>query len=134
MNGLDCDKKWDDLFVTLNALNCGAALVDRSGLLVFVNDKLCRMTRRARADVVGKNISAFHEGDDAQRRLREMQEHFDEARQVESYLLLPDGTQLPVIAAAAPLKCESMAADYRLITMLDISAQKAIEADLRQQY
>jgi len=127
-------RPWDDLFTTLNALNCGAAIVDRAGRLLFVNDKLCAMAQRGRGEIVEKNIADLHDGEDAQKRLHEMQEHFDEARQVESYLVLPDGKHLPVIAGAAPLKCDSMEADFRLITMLDISAQKEIEADLRRQY
>ena len=46
---------------SLDALNCGAAMIDRAGTLVHINRRLCAMMQRSCADVIGRNILAFYD-------------------------------------------------------------------------
>jgi PAS domain S-box-containing protein len=121
--------------VLIDALNCGAALVDRMGRIVYSNQRLARMFQRSGAELIGIDLPALYERDaEAVSSLRDMLDHFDEPREEETYLPLPDGSRLPVVTSASPVKRDAGPAIYRLVTVLDISHQKHAEAELKNQY
>ena len=119
----------------LDALPCGAALVSRDGRIAHANARLCVMMGRARDAVVGTTLLSIYEGDaDARERVRRALEHFDEPHESEFYLPLPDGERLPVLSAARPIAGANGPAEFRLVTMIDLSPQKKAEEELRSQY
>ena len=120
----------------LDALPCGAALVARDGRIAYANERLCAMMGRPRGEVVGAAIGSLYAGDpEALERVRDVLEHFDESREAESYLPLRDGRRLPVLSSARAVADERGGpAQYRLVTMIDLSPQKNVEEGLRSQY
>ena len=118
----------------LDALSCGAALIDRSGNIQFANARLCRMMRRSRFDLNGANLLLLCQTDELRGGIRESLSHFDDVRDEEFFLPLPDGKRLPVIASSRPLPGEPGTPDIELVTMIDVSGQKLAEQRLREQY
>ena len=119
----------------LDALPCGAALVSRDGRIAHANARLCTMMGRPRDAVVGAEILSIYRDDaDAQEHVRRVLDRFDEPHEAEFYLPRPDGGRLPVLSAARPIAGDNGVADFRLVTMIDLSPQKKAEAELRSQY
>lgn len=124
-----------EFVLLLDALNCGAALVDRSGRVVHANQRLAEMFGRSMPALIGADLAALYGRDaDAVASLRNMLEHFDAPLEEETYLPLPDGSRLPVVTSASPVKRDDGPAMLRLVTVLDISHQKQAEAELKNQY
>src|SRR5262245_999512 len=114
----------------LDALPCGAALIDRAGRIVHANLRVCEMMGRGKADVVGVELTSLYSNDaEASEQIREVLRHFDQAREGEFYLPRPDGTRLPVLTTARRL--DPPDGELRLVTMADLSQQKQKEDDLR---
>src|SRR3954463_9116118 len=99
-NGTDLLARMTSL---LEALNCGAALIDRAGILVHVNHRLCAMMRRECSAVKGKNILSFYEDEKDRATLADGLENFEASSESEFYLPLPDGQRLPVISSSRNL-------------------------------
>jgi PAS domain S-box-containing protein len=118
----------------LNALNCGAALIDRAGALVYVNPRLCQMMRRSADELVGANLLEIYTAAADQQAVREMLENFGEKREGEFSLPLPDGSRVPVVASSRQLSGAPPASDHRVITLIDISQQKDAERALKEHY
>ncbi len=114
----------------LEALNCGAALIDRAGTMVHINHRLCIMMQRKCSDVIGKNIISFYDDEAARAKLADGLERFESSTESEFYLPLPDGSRLPVISSSRNLPGD----DYRVVTLIDISKQKEVEQSMRDQY
>lgn len=114
----------------LEALNCGAALIDRAGILVHVNHRLCAMMQRNGAEVKGKSIQSFYDDPAARAKLEEGLQRFESSSESEFYLPLPDGKHLPVISSSRNLPGD----DHRVVTLIDISKQKDAEQSLREHY
>jgi PAS domain S-box-containing protein len=125
-----------EFVVLLDALNCGAALVDRAGRVVYANERLARMFQRPTVELIGADLLAMYGRDDgAVESLHETLKNFDEPREEETYLPLPGGERLPVVTSASPVKRDDGApALYRLVTVLDISQQKHAEREMKEQY
>ena len=118
----------------LDALTCGAALIDRVGTIVYANPRLCQMMKRSAVELRGANLIRLCQSDDARAAVEESLAHFDEMHEGETLLPLPDGSRLTVIASSRPLAGANGSADVELVTMIDISAQKAAEQRLRDHY
>jgi putative nucleotidyltransferase with HDIG domain/PAS domain S-box-containing protein len=120
----------------LDALNCGAVLINRAGRVVHANDRLCRMMGRGRDQLVGADLRRLYagSGEEGREQLRQILEHFDEPREGEFFLPLADGKRLPIVSSAARLGSEPPLSDHRLVTVIDLSFQKEAEAALREQY
>lgn len=116
------------------AINCGASLIDRTGTIVHVNSRLCAMMQRKCAELVGSNVADLYNDPADKQRVHESLAHFDEKTEAEFFLPLPDGTKLPIISSARPLPGPAPLSDHRLVTMIDISKQKAAEESTREQY
>jgi putative nucleotidyltransferase with HDIG domain len=59
---------------------------------------------------------------------------FDEPREVETFLPVVDGSRRTVIVNGAPLGAEEPLADYRLVTLTDVTPIRQAEEDMRAQY
>jgi PAS domain S-box-containing protein len=119
----------------LEAINTGAALVDREARLVRVNRRLAMLAGLSPGELVGRTLFDLYAADpDARDRLVDVLEHFDERREHEYYLPQLDGTRLPVIVSGGPVGGEPPLSDYRLITVTSIAVLKEHEARLQDQY
>ncbi len=118
------------LIELLDALNCGAALLDRSGAFVYLNQRLGVMMQRDPNALLGQHVIDFYDDPSDHKMLADRLNHFGSSHEMEFYLPLPDGTRLPVITSARALPGEA----YRLVTLIDISKQKEAEQSLRDQY
>jgi len=118
----------------LDALPCGAALIDRSGCIVRLNARLCEMMQRSADRLVGRTLLELY-ADEAERKvIRQVLAHFDEPREHEFRLPLPDGAFLPVIVCGRALRGEDGHTEHRLVTLVDLSGHKRAERDLRERY
>jgi response regulator RpfG family c-di-GMP phosphodiesterase len=114
----------------LDALNCGAALIDRAGTLVHINCRLSSMMQRSCADLRGRSILEFYDDPAARERLLRGLENFELSTEAEFYLPLPNGERLPVVSSARTLPGD----EYRIVTLIDISKQKEAERMMREHY
>lgn len=118
----------------LDALHCGAALIDRAGVLLHVNPRLAEMLGHQPAALLGRTLAELYDDPDTRRVLAERLARFEEANETEFYLPRADGARVPVIAAGRALACGPPLNEYRVITVLDISPLKQAEARLKEQY
>lgn len=108
----------------LDTLQCGAALIDRSGVLLHVNDRFAAMCGCASSELIGRTFIDLYSDPYHRQRIAYQRDHFDEPAEAEFILPRSDGTHLPVIIAGQPLANNGQPATLRVITALDISAQK----------
>src|SRR5437868_1430250 len=83
----------------LDALQCGAFLLDRGGRMVHVNPRLCEMLQRTSGELTGRTLFDLYPAGDGRAAIQDALEHFDESREREFYLPRADGSQLPVIVS-----------------------------------
>jgi PAS domain S-box-containing protein/putative nucleotidyltransferase with HDIG domain len=118
----------------LDALNCGALMLDREGTIVYANHRFCTMMQTACDRLIGQPVWSFYPDEDDQRHLREGIARFDEDREEEFYLPLPDGRRLNVIYSARRVPGDGPLGEHRVVTMIDVSRQKHAETAIREQY
>ena len=110
----------------LDALNCGAAIVHRSGRVMYANHRLAEMMRRPQSELVGAEWCRLYANQTACEFLAAILAHFDEPHEGEAHLPLPDGRDLPVMSSGRRLAETGELADLRLVTLVDISHQKEL--------
>lgn len=118
----------------LAALPCGAVLIDEGGRLLGVNDRAAEMFGRPRETLVGGALHELYPDAEGRAMVERFLSRFDQAQEIESYLLRPDGARLPVMLAGRPLGSAPPRSGFRLITLIDISQHKDAEASLRDGY
>jgi PAS domain S-box-containing protein len=118
----------------LDTLNCGAALIDRAGVLVHLNPRLCEMWQRRCDQVIGHDIREFYQDASDRNLISESLEHFDQTNETEFYIPLWDGERLPVVTSSRQLPGEKPLSDHRVVTMIDISKQKEAERLTKEHY
>jgi PAS domain S-box-containing protein len=118
----------------LDALHCGAFLVDRGGRIAHVNRRLCAMMQRGCDELVGRTLFELYPDGPGRAAVQHALDHFDESREQEFYLPLADGTELPIIVSGRRLEGESPLGDHRVVTVIDIASQKRVERELQQRY
>jgi PAS domain S-box-containing protein len=123
-----------DVIALLDALNIGALLVDRAGIIEYANDRLCAMLGRKREDLIGLGSASFYPDEKSRQWLSERLAAFDEAYEGEFHLPRLDGTNMAVILSGRPLGTKPPLSDHRLVTLLDISEQKKAEEKLQEEY
>ncbi len=121
------------LAMSLDALNCPALLVGRSGVMAHVNPRLCELTGRRREELVGADLVALYPSADAQEVVRTLLADFDQSREAEFFLPGPGGERVPVVVSARPVGQSSVLAEYAVVTLIDISRQKKAERQLQDQ-
>ena len=110
--------------LSLDALNCAALLVSRSGTMAHVNPRFCATVARPREALVGSNLFELYPEGDARDAVRKMLEDFGEFREAEFFLPLPDEQQLPVLISSRPVGKAPLLAEYSVVTLIDIARQK----------
>lgn len=118
----------------LDALECGALLLHRSGRIAHVNCRLCDMMGRSCGELVGTTLFELYPTGEARETVQYALDHFAEARQQEFYVPRKDGVNVPVIVAGRPLQGDPPLSDHRIITIIDISHQKNVERELSERY
>jgi HD-GYP domain-containing protein (c-di-GMP phosphodiesterase class II) len=118
----------------LEALNCGAIVIDRQGVISRANTRFGEMMRLPAPSLLGRTLLEFYDDPAGRAFILQRRARFDEPWEGEYYLPLPDGSRLPVIISARVLGDEPPLRDLRLVTAIDISAQKLAEASLKEQY
>jgi PAS domain-containing protein len=102
----------------LDALPCGAMLINRQGTIVYANRRIDELHGRplretGLADLyAGTEIAATVLGELAR---------FEEPREVETFLPVADGSRRTVMVNGAPLGSDETLADYRLVTLTDVT-------------
>lgn len=117
----------------LDWLQCGAALIHRSGRVIRVNDRLAELMQTEPQALRGAELHSLYARPEDQASLHEILAGFDAPREREFYLPLPDGRRLPVIASGRRLPVAADG-DVRLVTFMDLSGQKRAEQRAREQY
>src|SRR3954471_12575433 len=80
----------------LDALACGAALIERSGRIVHVNPRAAAMLGRDAADLGGLPLDALYPDDGARAFIAAALADLDAAREGEFYVPALDGSHVPV--------------------------------------
>jgi putative nucleotidyltransferase with HDIG domain/PAS domain S-box-containing protein len=118
----------------LEALNCGALLVHRSGRIVFANERVLEMAKRPRAELVGRDLRDLYEEEADRTEISAALSLFDQANEREFHVPTGRGESLPVIVSGRQLTGPAPLSDHRIITLVDVSAQKQAEQACRVQY
>lgn len=128
------DSSINGIVELLDAINCGAFLVDRSGAIKYANERLCQMLNRPQAEVVGRLAETLYDESDAADKLRRRLAAFEDAHEGEFYLPSPDGKRMTVIMSGKPLGKTPPHSDHLLITVINISGQKAAETQAHEEF
>jgi|CXWL01.1.fsa_nt_gi PAS domain S-box-containing protein len=118
----------------LDALNCGALLIDRSGRIDHANKRLCEMMQLSADQIIGRKVIDFYPTDEGKNFIAQRLAAFDQAHEGEFFLPRPDGSQLPVIISSRPLGPTPPLSEHRLITAIDVAGQKKAEQRLQEEY
>jgi putative two-component system response regulator len=118
--------------MSLDALNCGALLVSRAGIIAHINPRLCDWIASTREEMVGRELTSLYPPGEACEAMRAMLGHFDEPRELEFHLPLASGDRLPIIVSARPVGTSAVLSEYSVVTMIDISRQKEAERQINE--
>ena len=124
----------DHLRQLLDALNCGAIMIDRAGTIVHANERLCRMMKLPCAALVGHSVESFYQTEAERAHIRDVLENFERDHDDEFHLPLPDGTKLPIVYASKRIPGPPPLSDHRIVTMIDITRQKEAEGATKENY
>jgi PAS domain S-box-containing protein len=132
--GADAGRALCQIAHLLDALQCGALLIDRDGRIAHVNQRLCAMMQRTAGDLEGRTLFDLYPAGRGREVVQEALDHFDESREQEFYLPRADGAHLPVIVSGRRLDGASPLGDHRILTVINVAQQKRAERDLEQRY
>jgi PAS domain S-box-containing protein len=119
--------------LSLDALNCAALLVSRTGTIAHVNPRFCTAVFRTRESLVGSNVAELYPAGEPRDSVRKMLVAFGEFREMEFFLPLPDGHRMPVLISSRVVGESSVLAEYSVVTLIDITRQKKAEQKLIEQ-
>jgi len=119
----------------LDALHCGAALVDRQGFYAHVNPRLADMHRRPADQLVGQPVAQTYSPGRVPEQLTQLLQNFDRPAEGELFIQQPGGQTLPVVFGVRPLDLKTDApqnesnpetpdADFLVVTVLEITQQR----------
>ena len=120
-------------FGMIDALNCGAVVLDRSGRLLHANARMAAMLGRPLAELIDTDFIALYPDANRERMSSGLREAH-EGRESEFFLPRPDGTTLPIVFSGRPLGEAPPLSNCFLITFIDVSRQKAAEQRAHEQY
>jgi response regulator RpfG family c-di-GMP phosphodiesterase len=118
---------------SMDALNCGAMLVSRSGVIAHANPRLCAWIQRPREELVGSDLVSLYPRGESCEVVRTMLHNFDQSREAEFFLPLPNQGRMPVVISAQPVGQSGVLTEYAVVTLIDISRQKKAEQQLIEQ-
>lgn len=109
---------------TLEVLHCGAAMVDRAGVVVYANARLCEMLGVEPPGPIGTQAVSLLTTDYGVSRVERILEHFEEPSQGEYHLRTASGGVLHAVVAGRALSVDGGKPAYRVLTLLDITEQR----------
>jgi PAS domain S-box-containing protein/putative nucleotidyltransferase with HDIG domain len=118
----------------LDALACGAALIERSGRIVHVNPRAAAMLGREPGQLIGQSLQSLYPDAEAQAFIAAALTDMDSPREGEFYLPASTGEKIPVVISGRAWRDASGANAYYAVTITDISPIKQAEDDLRNRY
>ncbi len=118
----------------LGALNCGALLIDRSGVILHSNERFRAMVARPPEGVDGRPLESLYSSEEDVKLIRQRLEEFDAAFEAEFHVETSGGQQVPVIMSSRPLGGPGAPSAYKVVTVIDISGQKKMESRLTEDY
>ena len=124
----------DRLLPLLDILNCGAAILNRAGIVIHANARLCSLLERPTDQIIGTDISTWYADPAARAQIQRILTDFDRPHEGEFYLPARGGGRIPVVTSARRIAATGPLGEYRLVTLIDISPQKAAEEGLKEQY
>ena len=117
----------------LDLLHCGVVILDNSGTLLHINPRAAQMTGRPATDLIGHNIRALYMADDgAVAFLKAALANAGPSHDLSFYLPVAGGQRVDVACSVVSL--QGVLTGMHIVTMQDISAQKAAEDGLREQF
>jgi len=118
----------------LDALACGAALIERTGRIVHLNPRAAALLHRPHTSLLGQNVKDLYPDDGAQAFINAALADIETPREGEFYLPTPDGDQIPVVISGRAWRDSTGARAYYALTLTDITPLKQAEADLQNRY
>ncbi|MFH1033480.1 MAG: PAS domain S-box protein [Pseudomonadota bacterium] len=112
-------REYAKLSAMISGMEEGVAFADRQGVVVEVNDYLCRLSGRAREEVLGKSIAEIHTPELAERINRHLKT-FQEAAQSQPVVLQRPLGDLEVIFRVQPIYRQG-AYDGVLLNIINVS-------------
>lgn len=113
----------------LDALHCGAVLLDRPGTIRLANERLATMTGRPKSELVGQSLTSLYSVEKDRDFIASRLAEFESTYEGEFHVPRADGSLLPVIISGRTIGDAPPLSDYRIVTLVDISAMKKAEAD-----
>lgn len=122
-------EQMEDIFETLNE---GLLISDDCGHVLFVNSVFEEMTGISRADIVGRDAGKLYYSPEDYRVLQELREKTHQTGRSRNEFHLPtkSGERLPIIASSRSIE-DPDGRVFAIVTLTDISDQKAAERELR---
>ena len=120
----------------LDALACGAALIDRAGRIAHVNPRAAALVGRGPGELVGRTLESLYPDDDARAFIAEALADIGSPREREFYVVTPSGRRVPVMMSGRAWRDPTGGEErtYYAVTLTDITPLKRTHDDLRNQY
>ena len=118
----------------LDALHCGALLVDRAGRIAHANPRVSEMLGRRAGELRGLTLRELYADGEAGEQVSEMIEDWEGTRDSEFFLPGPEGRRVPAVLSVQPPGEGSALSEYRVITVIDITKLKEVEEQTWEQY
>jgi PAS domain S-box-containing protein len=120
----------------LDALACGAALIDRAGRIAHVNPRAAALAGRAPGELVGRTLESIYPDAEARALVAEALADMNSPREGEFYVVTPAGERVPVMMSGRAWQDPAGGGGptYYAVTLTDIRPLKRTHDELRNQY
>lgn len=122
----------------LDALACGAALLERDGTIAHVNPRAAALASRPADELIGQSLVDVYPDPETRAFLGAALADMNTPREGEFYIPTPAGDRVPVLASGRAWHDPTAPADaprtYYAVTLTDITPLKQTHDDLRNQY
>lgn len=115
----------------LDALHCGALLLQRGGEILHANARLCEMLGQSAAELEGRHLLELYPEHETRERIGSALRDFEQPAEVEAALVRKDGGSTPAILSGRRLPGPPPMGDYRVVTVIDITRIKHTEERYR---
>jgi PAS domain S-box-containing protein len=117
--------------IVIENMRDGVAMVDETGTLTFVNDRLCQMTGRTREEMIGQSSAVLFFEAELKRRVDQLaRRKLGLSDTYTSVFVRKDGTQVPVRISASPITSSEGQYKGGFAVVTDMTAQKRAEQAL----